>query len=365
MRQLFGYLQSESQVGLPDQEGVLPDSEPLKQQDDELIEQAESILGTVDGIAPDRLKEPVVELGQALFWDKRLSANGKIACASCHHPRDWGADKARFSVDARGNKTKRNSQTVFNSTLQPGLRWVADRKSASHQAEKSLTGSMGFEQAEDVVPLLDKYDYAERFRRAFPDDETPLTPGNYGLAIEAYEATLRTPAAFDRYLGGAADSLTDQQKRGLTLFLEIGCIDCHSGPLLGGEGLQPFGVYHDYWKATGSDGRDTGLFETTQQESDRNVFRVSMLRNIAKTAPYFHDGSVTKLADAVRVMAKVQLDKELDDDQISALVSFLESLTGEIPKNYQDPSGSTSIDKPDLQKQSDTWKSSEFKLERS
>lgn len=312
--------------------------------DEDLRERAKTVLGKLDEVPQERLGEPIVELGQRLFWDRRLSANGKIACASCHTVEAWGADRERYSVDARGNQTKRHSQTVFNSTLQPRLRWVADRKSAADQAEKSLTGSMGFDRAEDVIPLLVEHCYGEKFGLAFPEEAAPVTPKNYALAIDAYEETLKTPAPFDHYLGEDPATLSDQQKRGLQLFLDIGCADCHSGPLLGGNDLQTFGIYQDYWLATGSEQRDAGLFESTNEESDRNLFRVSMLRNIAKTAPYFHDGSVNELSDAVRIMAKVQLDKELDDAQTADLVAFLESLTGVIPVNYRDPFESGSLE---------------------
>ncbi len=307
------------------------------EKDDDLLEQARAVFGSIEPVPESRLSHPKVELGRELFWDRRLSSNGQIACASCHLPEHWGADGRLFSIDAKGKPTKRNSQTVFNSTLQPGLRWVADRKSAAHQAERSLTGSMGFDKVEDVVPLLVEHGYEAKFQAAFPDDQAAVTPQNYAVAIEAYEDTLRTPSAFDRYLAGERDGLNVQQKQGLKLFLEIGCTDCHSGPLLGGSDLQTFGVHKDYWMATGSKHRDAGLFESTEQEADRNVFRVSMLRNIAKTAPYFHDGSVAGLTDAVRVMAAVQLDRKLDDSEAATLVEFLHSLTGEIPLNYQDP----------------------------
>jgi cytochrome c peroxidase len=282
-------------------------------------------------------QRPEVLLGQALFWDKRVSADGKTACASCHQPADWGADRRRFSPDARGKNTARNSQTVFNSTLQPALRWTGDRKSAAHQAEKSLTGSMGLASTDNVVPLLKRLGYESTFKAAFPQEPEPVSPAHYAQAIQAYEETLVTPAPFDRFLSGENDALTAQQKSGLRVLLTAGCADCHSGPLLGGRGLKKFGVKKDYWVATRSEKQDAGLFESTQAESDRNRFRVSMLRNIAKTGPYFHDGSVVDLEEAVQVMADVQLGNRLADNDAAAIASFLESLTGSIPGNYHAP----------------------------
>ncbi|AMV35387.1 Cytochrome c551 peroxidase precursor [Pirellula sp. SH-Sr6A] len=304
---------------------------------DKLHERAKSMFGAVDESPDDQMERPIVELGHRLFWDERLSSNGKVACANCHTTSAWGADSAQFSLDAKGKRTKRNSQTVFNSMLQPNLRWTADRKSGAHQAEKSLTGSMGFARADDVLPLLTRYGYEPLFKAAFPTQPSPVTPVNYAKAIEAYEETLTTPAPFDRYLAGNRVAIDAKQKEGLRLFLDIGCADCHSGKLLGGEDVAMFGVYGDYWTLTNSQVPDEGLFESSENEADKFHFRISMLRNIDKTGPYFHDGSVSDLKAAVTIMARLQVDRELRGNQIDSIVVFLKSLTGEVPMNYQRP----------------------------
>jgi cytochrome c peroxidase len=306
-------------------------------QADELRSDAKAVFGKVDSPAVEAIDQPLVHLGHRLFWDERLSANGKIACASCHAASAWGADTERYSLDAKGKLTKRNSQTVFNAMLQPGLRWTADRKSGAHQAERSLTGSMGFAQAEDVTPMLEKNGYEPLFKIAFPNQENRVTPANYAKAIEAYEATLTTPAAFDRYLAGDNEALSAKQKEGLRLFMAIGCSDCHSGKLLGGEELEKFGVHADYWTLTNSQVHDEGLFESTKEEEDKFSFRVSMLRNIEKTGPYFHDGSVGDLKEAIRIMAQLQLGEKLGDGRVESIAEFLKSLTGEVPKSYTKP----------------------------
>jgi cytochrome c peroxidase len=278
-----------------------------------------------------------VELGRALFWDERVSLDGKTACASCHFARNWGADPRPFSPDARGALTSRHSPTVFNATGQSMTRWLADRKDAADQAEGSLTGSLGFASREAALAKLRELGYAVQFRAAFPQDGEPLSTRNYGLALDAYEATLVTPAAFDRFLAGDDGALSERQKAGLRAFLSIGCAGCHNGSHLGGAMLAKFGVVKDYWIETGSKKIDPGRYAVTKKEEDRSVFRVPMLRNIAKTAPYFHDGSVETLERAVRVMASVQLGRTLDERTVADVVSFLEALTGEVPSSYAPP----------------------------
>lgn len=303
-------------------------------EDDKLREEAAGLFGVVKPVPEAAISLPDVMLGRALFWDPRVSGDGKTACASCHLPEDWGADRRRFSPDAKGKKTSRNSQTVFNSMLQPSLRWTGDRKSGAHQAEKSLTGSMGFAATESVVQVLENLGYGPAFRRAYPGDAEPVSPTNYGRALQAYQATLLTPAPLDRFLAGEAGALTARQKAGLATFMGSGCADCHHGPLLGGDSIQKFGITKDYWTATRSEKRDAGRFEATGKEADRYAFRVSMLRNIAKTAPYFHDGSVDKLEEAVQVMADVQLGGRLSDKDAASVVSFFDALNGTVPKHF-------------------------------
>lgn len=175
------------------------------------------------------------------------------------------------------------------------------------------------------------------FRAAYPDDPEPLSARNYGRALQAYQASLITPAAFDRFLAGDDSALNQAQRTGLRAFIDVGCAGCHNGPLLGGTSFQRFGLTRDYWTLTGSASPDPGRYAMTKKEADRNVFRVAMLRNVAKTAPYFHDGSVARLDEAVRVMAALQLGRALDERTVGALVAFLETLTGEIPPNYAPP----------------------------
>jgi cytochrome c peroxidase len=310
--------------------------------DEQLRREALGLFGRIEA-APASAMTREVELGRALYWDERISLDGKTSCGSCHFARDWGADRRRFSPDARGALTSRHSPTIFNSVGQPALRWLSDRKTAADQAEGSLTGSLGFASKDAALEKLRQLEYAAAFRAAYPKEAEPMTLANYGRAVEAYEATLTTPAPFDRFLGGDDAALSAAQTAGLRAFIASGCAGCHSGKLLGGTTNQKFGLVKDYWSETGSSKVDLGRFAASKKEEDKYVFRVPMLRNIAKTAPYFHDGSVERLDQAVRVMATVQLGKTLDDATTRSIVAFLESLTGEVPPNYAPPGR-----KPDL-----------------
>lgn len=303
--------------------------------DDALRHVAAAVFGQVK--ASSEAASPQAELGRALFWDTRLSSDGKTACASCHFARDWGADRRRFSPDARGALTSRHSPTVFNAMNQPLLRWLGDRKSGADQAESSLTGSMGFGSKELGLAKLAELEYPSRFRAAFPDDAEALSAANYARALASYQATLTTPAPFDRFLAGDDAALSDRQKAGLKTFVAVGCAGCHNGANFGGTTMKKFGLLKDYWLETGSDKPDPGRFAVTKKEEDRFVFRVPMLRNVAKTAPYFHDGSVDSLERAIRVMASVQLGHTLDDAEAASIAAFLESLTGSVPANYAPP----------------------------
>lgn len=298
--------------------------------------EASALFGVVAPITPEEKSLPQVVLGRALFWDERLSSSGKVSCASCHAADAWGADVQPQSIDARGKLTKRHSQTVFNAQgAEAGQRWIGDRATGADQAKGSVTGSMGFEKTDELILKLGQFDYTKQFQAAYPDQKNPLTVENYAAALQSYQETLRTPAAFDRWLQGDDRALNPQQRRGLRHFIDVGCANCHSGAQFGGGMLQKFGIYEDYRVLTGSTGADVGLMEKTGNDDDRDVFRVQPLRNATKTAPYFHDGSVKNLAQAVSIMAKAQLGQPLTPPQIADIVAFLGALSGAVPDHYR------------------------------
>ena len=173
--------------------------------------------------------------------------------------------------------------------------------------------------------------YRDLFREAFPGEANPITVDNFAKAVGAFERTLVTPSRFDAFVKGDQTALTDPQKRGLKTFMETGCVMCHFGPYGGGQVYQKSGIFEPYWKYTKSELIDEGRYVVTKNEADKYVFKVPIHRNVEKTAPYFHDGSVDKLEDAVWIMGKIQLGKDLNKSQVEEIVTFLKSLTGKIP----------------------------------
>lgn len=293
---------------------------------------------------PERPITPeLVELGQALFFEPRVSTDGKVSCAFCHNPSFYGTDALPQSAGNRGRLVPRNAPTVFNTALQFVQHYGGNRADVEEQALKALTaalayGNKDFAEAETRLRALPGY--RPLFEKAFPGQAEPVTAENWSKAIGAYERVLLTPAPFDRYLEGDTGALSAQAKRGLDKFITTGCTACHNGVTVGGQMYQKFGITQDYWLATGSQemdllkGRDKGRFHDTQDEADSFIFKVQQLRNVAVTPPYFHDGSVADLGDAVRVMAKVQLGRDLEKGDVEDIVAFLHSLTGEVPEVF-------------------------------
>ena len=283
-----------------------------------------------------------VALGKALFYETRVSSDGRQGCVSCHSPSYHGGDSLPLSMGVHGKVLPRNAPTVFNTSLLVAQHYGGNRTSVEDQAVKALTslvayGNATYEQAEKKLVQLG---YQPWFDKAFPGQAKSVTVQNWGIAIGAFERTLLTPAPFDAYLKGNHQALSAQAKQGLKTFIDTGCAGCHSGVTVGGQSFQKFGITQDYWLLTGSTekeafkGYDKGRFQDTKNEADAFMFKVSQLRNVAMTPPFFHDGSVATLPQAVRVMAQLQLGKQLSDTQVADIVSFLESLTGEIPADF-------------------------------
>ena len=287
----------------------------------------------------DALSQKRVALGRKLFFDAAVGVDGKTSSATCHLPERFGAETAAKSLGVLGRAHIHNAPTVFNSALQSSQGWRGQHATVEAQAAEILVSPVasGNSSVDEVMKRLEKRGYEPEFRAAFPDEKPPLSAESFGVAVGAFERTLVTPAPFDRFLNGDDAALSEQAQRGLSAFLEVGCAQCHDGAGVGGTRLTTFGVHDSYWKATGSVVHDNGRFEVTKLEADRYVFKVPSLRNVAETAPYFHDGSVTTLSAAMRVISQTQLGKPLTDAQASDIEEFLHSLTGQRPANFSPP----------------------------
>jgi len=278
-----------------------------------------------------------VELGRSLFFDPRLTIDASMSCSSCHQPAFYGTDALPKPTGVKQRPHPRHVPTNLNAGTSFVIHWRGDRTNLEDQVFQALTSPITSGQPDEKA-VFDRLaripGYPPLFKAAFPDDPQPITLRNIATAIGAYERTLVTPSPFDAYLAGNQEALPPTAKAGLEKFINTGCVACHNGVGIGGGMYQKFGVVEDYWKATGSDPVDKGRFDVTKDPDDLYVFRVASLRNVAMTPPYFHDGSVATLPDAVKVMARVQLGVSLNDADTGDIVAFLQSLTGELPANF-------------------------------
>ncbi|MBR0565178.1 cytochrome-c peroxidase [Azoarcus sp. L1K30] len=274
---------------------------------------------------PDR-----VALGEQLFRDPLLSSDYSISCASCHPLDRAGADNLPRSKGVGGATGTINAPTVFNASLNFVQFWDGRATTLKEQVRGPVHNpvEMNSNWDEIVARLQRREDYRARFARAYPQGISGETIAD---AIARFEETLLTPnAPFDRYLRGEAGALNPEQIEGYNRFKNLGCASCHQGANIGGNLFQRFGVMGDYFASRGtSTPSDLGRFNVTGRMEDRHVFKVPSLRNVALTAPYFHDGSVTQLDEAVEIMARYQLGRELSAEDKRLLVAFLSTLTGE------------------------------------
>jgi cytochrome c peroxidase len=282
------------------------------------------------------LNKDQVHLGRLLFFDPRITVDGTVSCATCHQPSLYGTDALATSIGVKQRLHPRNAPTVLNATLNFVNHWRGDRESVEDQATQALTAPISSGHDEQaVVDRLERIPgYALLFKAAFPSERRPITTKTMGVAIGAFERTLVTPSPFDAYLAGNVNTLAATARVGLEKFINTGCVACHRGVGLGGDLYRKFGVLEDYWTVTGSRNVDKGRADVTKDPADLYVFRVAGLRNVAMTPPYFHDGSVAALPDAVKIMARLQLGVSLSDADTNDIVAFLVTLTGELPADF-------------------------------
>jgi len=269
-----------------------------------------------------------VSLGKKLFFDTRLSKDNTINCASCHNLNDGGDDNLRVSFGIHGQQGTRNSPTVYNSVFNFRQFWDGRAKDLAAQAAGPIENpvEMGFN-FPDLIKRLNKTAYKQEFNAIYKDG---ITKHNIQDAIAEYEKTLITPnAPFDLYLKGDKNAITKEQKEGYELFKSKGCIACHHGINVGGNMYNKFGIFTD------SNTSDLGRYDVTHRERDKHYFKVPSLRNVARTAPYFHNGKINSLRVAVLIMAEYQLGRKITPQEVDKIVAFLKSLNGELPKDIE------------------------------
>lgn len=273
-----------------------------------------------------------IALGRMLYHDTRLSADRTVSCASCHDLATYGVDNRRVSLGVGGQTGTRNAPTVYNAAGHLAQFWDGRAPTVEEQAKGPILNpvEMAMPDAAAVIRRLKGVPaYQSAFAAAFPGEADPITYDNVGRAIGAFERQLVTPSRWDAFLAGDTSALTPEEREGLNLFVAAGCVACHRGTYLGGDTYQKMGVV-EAWP----DEADAGRYGVTQRSADRQVFKVPSLRNIDRTQPYFHDGEVATLDEAVRLMARHQLGRELTDAEAGSIVMWLATLTGNIPDEF-------------------------------
>ncbi|HXV91105.1 MAG TPA: cytochrome c peroxidase [Gemmatimonadales bacterium] len=280
--------------------------------------------------APDNPITPEkIALGRMLYYETRLSRDGDVSCNSCHSLADYGVDHNRVSTGVQNQLGSRNSPTVYNAAGHIAQFWDGRAATVEEQAKGPILNPVEMAMPSDqavLAALAAIPEYRAAFRRAFPGEANPVTYDNVGRAIGAFERGLITPSRWDALLEGDAEALSPAERAGFNAFVEAGCSGCHGGTYVGGGSFQQVGLAEP-WPALADSGRGNG------------VFKVPSLRNIAQTAPYFHDGATISLTESVYLMAHHQLGRRLTADEAAAIVTWLEALTGTIPESYISPPG--------------------------
>ena len=279
--------------------------------------------------------EAKVTLGRILYYDPRLSANQKISCNTCHPLDAYGAEGKKVSTGFKNQQGNRNAPTVYNAAGHFVQFWDGRAPTVEEQAKGPITNPIEMampSHAAAVQVIKSMPEYVALFQTAFPTDRDPITYNNMALAIGAFERGLVTPSRWDAFLQGDQSALTAAEKSGFNTFAATGCQWCHNGPYLGGSAYQKLGVVKPWPNQT-----DQGVYQLTKDDVDKMVFKVPSLRNINRTSPYFHDGSVAGLDQAIRMMAVHQRGVDLSAAQVKSIAAWMESLTGPLPMNYIKP----------------------------
>lgn len=280
-----------------------------------------------------------IELGKQLFFDPRFSSTGTVSCNSCHNLMAGGEDSRATSMGVHGLAGPRNAPTVWNAAFHSVQFWDGRAASLEEQAKGPVVAQveMGMRSLDEAIARVRRIPgYVEQFRQVFGNEDA-VSVDNAARAVAAFERTLITPgSAYDRYAQGDLAALTDQQKHGLKRFNELGCTGCHrppafTGPWLPGGFFVTFPFHDSPYVMKYNLRDDKGRETVTGDPADKHKYRVPTLRNVALTAPYFHNGAVASLDEAVRVMAASQLGAKLNEEDVTDIVAFLGALSGPFP----------------------------------
>ena len=318
---------TETKAEAPAKPAVNPKAEQLQKQ-------ASAILGALPDKMPGSENDTPerIALGKKLYFEKALSINDSQSCNSCHdlNNGNMGVDHEPTSPGAKGERGGRNSPTSVNAGFHIAQFWDGRAPDLKAQAKGPILnpGEMAMPDEETVMKKLSGMpEYPKMFRAAFPDQDKVMTYDNLAEAIAAFERTLISKDRFDTFQKGDLAALNEQELRGLESFVSTGCISCHNGATVGGSSYQKVGVVKPYMA---DDSEDIGRAAVTGNDAEKFFFKVPSLRNVAKTGPYFHDGQVPTLEEAVSIMAEVQLGKELKKNEVQDIVAFLNTMNGEI-----------------------------------
>lgn len=302
---------------------------------DPLRDMAMEYFGPLPTLAPEIDGNPATAeklvLGQALYFDTRLSASGQLSCNGCHNLAEGGDDGLATPIGPDGQPGLRNTSTILNALLNASHFWDGRDVDLASQGDGPIKhGLTLMNPPEAILAMLNANPgYAAMFAAAFPGEADPVSYDNTAMALEVFSATLLTPGPFDAWLGGDDAALSDVQKAGLQVFMDQGCSFCHYGPNLGGDGYYPLGLVEKPSADVLS--TDEAQFAVADTAAEEFIFRTAPLRNSAVTGPYFHSGRVADLSVAVGIMAENQLGSPLAPEDINAVVAFLDSLTGVPP----------------------------------
>ncbi len=294
-------------------------------------------------IDPNKTISPEkVELGKKLYFEPRLSKSGIISCNTCHNLGMGGVDGVPAAVGHNwtANPHHLNSPTVYNAVFFAAQFWDGRSPDLEDQAQGPMQAAPEMAAPPSLVEarVNSMPAYVEEFKKAYGKD-VKVDFKTITATIGIFERTLVTPSRFDDFLNGKKDALTDAEKEGLNTFLDKGCATCHTGIALGGS-MQPFGITAKYKFA------DVGDFK-----GDKNhMVKAPTLRNVTETAPYFHNGAIWNLADAVKEMGRIQLGLDISDAEAAKIVTFFGALNGRKPEIIypQLPISTDKTPKPDF-----------------